>query len=130
MPAPSLPPVREGSLDHRITPRLNPSRVTGPRSGRRDHQRGDRHGTLRRQVAGRDQVLFDEIERSLTIEEGPGLPEWRGRSWLPEGGRVEPGRTYGLIRDDGRAGERIVESFGPDGTGGDVAVFQGNSRLE
>jgi hypothetical protein len=77
-----------------------------------------------------DQVLFGEIEGSITIEEGPGLPEWRGRFWLPDGGRVEPGRTYGLIRDDGRAGERIVESFGPDATGGDVAVFQGNSRLE
>jgi hypothetical protein len=77
-----------------------------------------------------DQVLFGEIERSITIEEGTGLPEWRGRFWLPEGGRVEPGRTYGLIRDDERAMERIVESFGPDATGEDVAVFQGNSRLE
>jgi hypothetical protein len=78
-------------------------------------------GRLGGKLLDGDPVLFDEIEGSLTIEVGPGLPEWRGGSWLPEGGRVEPGRTYGLIRDDGRAGERIVESFGPDGTGGDVA---------
>ena len=78
----------------------------------------------------RDQVLFDEIEPSITIEVGTGLTEWRGRFWLPEGGRVELGRTYGLIRADERAMERIVESFGPDVTGGDVEVFQGNSRLE
>src|SRR4051794_2747966 len=73
-----------------------------------------------------DQVLFGEIEGSNTTEEGTGLSEWRGRFWLPEGGRVEPGRTYGLIRDE-RARERIVESFGPDATGGDVAGFPGNS---
>jgi len=77
-----------------------------------------------------DQVLFGEIKRSNTTEEGTGLTEWRGRFWLPEGGRVEPGRTYGLIRDDERDMERIVSSFASDATGGDVAVFQGNSRLE
>jgi hypothetical protein len=76
------------------------------------------------------QVLFGEIEWSNTTEEGTGLTEWWGRFWLPEGGRVEPGRTYGLIRDDERAMGRIVENFGPDATGEDVAVFQGNSRLE
>jgi hypothetical protein len=65
-----------------------------------------------------DQVLFGEIEGSITIVEGSGLPEWRGRFWLPEGGRVQLGGKSGLIRDDGRAGERIVESFGPDATGG------------
>ena len=66
----------------------------------------------------RDQVLFDEIEPSITIEVGTGLTEWRGRFWLPEGGGVEPGRTYGPIRADERAMERIAESFGPDATGG------------
>lgn len=76
------------------------------------------------------QVPFGEIERSITIEEGTGLTEWRGRFWLPENGRVEPGRTYGLIRHDERAMERIVASFASDGHRGDVAVFQGNSRLE
>jgi hypothetical protein len=77
----------------------------------------------------RDQVLFGEIKWSDTTEEGTGLSGWRGRFWLPEGGRVEPGRTYGLIRDE-RARERIVKSFGPGATGGDVTGFQGNSRLE
>jgi hypothetical protein len=43
---------------------------------------------------------------------------------------VQPGGRYCLIRDDGRAGELIVESSGPDATGVQVAVFEGNSRFE
>ena len=77
-----------------------------------------------------DLVLFGEIEGSITIEEGPSLPEWRGRFWLPAGGQVQPGSKYCLIRDDGRAGELIVESFESPATGGDVALFQGDSRFE
>jgi hypothetical protein len=65
-----------------------------------------------------EEVQFGETESSITIEEGTGLTEWRGRFWVPEGGRVEPGCTYSLIRDDERAKERIVESFGPDAAGG------------
>jgi hypothetical protein len=78
---------------------------------------------LKGELLDGEQLLFGEIESSITIEEGTGLTEWRGRFWLPEGGRVEPGRTCGLIRDDERARERIVESFGPDATGGYVAVW-------
>ena len=93
----------------------------------------DEETTLERlggKLLDRDQVLFDESEPSITIEVGTGLTEWRRRFWLPEGGGVEPGRTYGPIRADERAMGRIVESFGPYATGGDVAGFQGNSRLE
>ncbi len=77
-----------------------------------------------------DRVLLDEIEGSIAIKEGPGLQEWRGRFWLPESSPVQPAGKYCLIRDDGRAGELVVESSGPSATGGHVAVFEGNSRFE
>ena len=77
-----------------------------------------------------DRDLLDEIERTIAIEEGPGFQEWRGRSWLPDDAMVRPGRKYCLIRDDGRTGELIVESFGPAAAGGHVAEFEGNSRFE
>jgi len=77
-----------------------------------------------------DRILFDKIEGSITIKEGPGLQEWRGRFWLPEGSPVEPGGKYCLIRDDGRAGALIVNCFEPAAAGGDLAVFEGNSRFE
>jgi hypothetical protein len=77
-----------------------------------------------------ERVLLDEIEGSIAIKEWPGLQEWRGRFWLPDGGQVRPGSKYCLIHDDGRAGALIVESSGPGATGGHVAVFEGNSRFE
>jgi len=77
-----------------------------------------------------DRTLFDEIEGSITIKEWPGLQEWRGRFWLPEGSPVEPGGKYCLVRDDGRAGELIVDRLEPGAAGGDFAVFQGTSRFE
>ena len=77
-----------------------------------------------------DRVLFDEIEGSIAIKEGPGLQEWQGRFWLPDGAQVRPGDRYCLIRDDGRAGELVVQSSGPDANGLHVAVFEGNSRFE
>jgi hypothetical protein len=85
---------------------------------------------LRGKLMDGDRILFDAIEGSITIKEGPGLQEWRGRFWLPAGGQVQPGRKYCLLRDDGRAGELLVESFESPATGGDVALFQGNSRFE
>jgi hypothetical protein len=75
-------------------------------------------------------VLFEEIEGSITIEEGTGLQQWRGRFWLPDSDRVEAGHRYCLMGDDGRAGELVVDNFGPGGIGGDVAVFRGKSRFE
>jgi hypothetical protein len=77
-----------------------------------------------------DRILFDEIEGSIAIREGPGLQQWRGRFWLPDGAQVRPGDRYCLIRDDGRAGELTVESSWPGASGGHIAVFEGNSRFE
>ena len=59
-------------------------------------------GRLRGPLLGGDRTLFDEVEGSIAIEEGPGLQEWRGQFWLPESSPVRPGGKYGLIRDDGR----------------------------
>jgi len=77
-----------------------------------------------------DRTLFDKIEGSITIKDGPCLQEWRGRFWLPEGSQVERGGKYCLIRDDGRAGALIVDRFEPGAAGGEFAVFEGNSRFE
>jgi len=77
-----------------------------------------------------DRMLLDKIAGSSTIKDGPGLQEWRGRFWLPEGSPVEPGGKYCLIRDDGRAGALNVDRFEPGAAGGDRAVFEGNSRFE
>ncbi len=41
-----------------------------------------------------DRILFDKIEGSIAIKDGPGLQEWRGQFWLPEGSPVEPGGKY------------------------------------
>ncbi len=68
-------------------------------------------------------ILFDKIEGSITIKDEPGLQEWRGRFWLPEGSPVEPGGNYSLVRDDGRAGEPIVDRSESGTAGGDLAVF-------
>ena len=77
-----------------------------------------------------DRGLLDEIKGSIATAEGPGLQEWRGRFWLPDGAQVRPGDRYCLIRDDGRAGELVVQSSGPGAAGMRVAVFEGNSRFE
>jgi hypothetical protein len=86
--------------------------------------------SFRGELIDGDRALLDQIEGSITIEEGTGLQEWRGRSWLPEIGRFRPGAKYCLVHDDERAGELIVERSGPAATGGHVAVFEGNSRFE
>jgi hypothetical protein len=85
---------------------------------------------LRGRLLEGDRTLFDEIEGDIAIEEGPGLQEWRGQFWLPESSPVRPGGKYCLIRDDGRAGEVIVDRFEPVAAGGALAVFRGNSRFE
>ena len=72
---------------------------------------------LRGQLLEGDRTLFDEVEGSIAIEEGPGLQEWRGQFWLPESSPVRPGGKYGLIRDDGGAGELIVDRFEPVAAG-------------
>jgi hypothetical protein len=77
-----------------------------------------------------DRALFDKIDGSITINDGPGLQEWRGRFWLPEGSPVEPGGVYCPRRDDGRAGELFVDHLEPGAAGGDLAGFEGNSQFE
>jgi hypothetical protein len=84
---------------------------------------------LRGQFPEGDRTLFDEVEGSIAIEEGPGLQEWRGQFWLPASSPVRPGGKYGLIGDDGRAGELIVDRFEPVAAGGALAVFR-DSRFE
>ena len=58
-----------------------------------------------------DRTLFDVVDGSSTIKGLPGLQEWRGPFWLPESSPVEPGGNHCLVRDDGRAGELIVDRF-------------------
>ena len=77
-----------------------------------------------------ERISFDEIEGAITIKDSPGLQEWRGRFWLPEGSPVEPGGKHYLARDDGRAGELIVDRLEPGAAGCYLAIFQGNSRFE
>ena len=77
-----------------------------------------------------DRLLLGEIEQSITMKEWPGIPEWRGRFWLPESSRIQPGGRSGPIRDAGRAGERLMAPSDPGATGGHVAVFGGHSRFE
>jgi hypothetical protein len=68
---------------------------------------------FRGQLLDGDRGLLDEIEETITIPEWPGVPEWRGRFWLPESSRIQPGRGSGPIRDAGRVGERIVALTDP-----------------
>lgn len=77
-----------------------------------------------------NRTLFDEVEGSIAIEEGPGLQEWRGRFWLPDSSPIRPGGKDSLIRDDGRAGGPIMNRFEPVAAGGALAVSRGNSRFE
>ncbi len=72
------------------------------------------------------QVPAGGIAGWATRSEDPGLCEWSGRFWLPAGDRVDPTRKFCLIRDDGQAGEMIMDRFGSSDIGRDVAVFQGN----
>ena len=85
---------------------------------------------FRGQLLDGNRDLLDDIETSITISEWSGIPEWRGRFWLPDSSRIQPGGKFRPIRDAGRAGERIVASSGPSAAGGHVAVFEGHGRFE
>jgi len=69
-----------------------------------------------------DRLLLGEIEGSIAMKECPGIPEWRGRFWLPDSGQVQPGGKNCLIRDDGGARQLFAESFAPDVAGAYVAA--------
>jgi hypothetical protein len=77
-----------------------------------------------------DRLLLGEIDSSVTMKEWPGIPEWRGRFWLPDSGQVQPGGKNCLIRDDGGARELIAESFAPGATGTEVAASKDHTRFK
>ena len=65
-----------------------------------------------------DPVPVDQVQGSIAIQEPPGIPEWRGRFWLPESSPVQSGGRFCLIPDDGQPGEPVVEGSRPGGVGG------------
>jgi len=77
-----------------------------------------------------DRLLLGKIEASITMKEWPGIPEWRGRYWIPAGSQVQPGGKNCLIRDDGGARELIAESFAPGVTGADITASKDHIGLE
>jgi hypothetical protein len=77
-----------------------------------------------------ERLLLGGIEGSITMKEWPGIPEWRGRFWLPDGAQVEPGGKNCLIRDDGGARQLFAESFASEAAETDVAVIKDRSRFE
>jgi hypothetical protein len=78
----------------------------------------------------RDRLLFGEIVGSLTMKEWPGIPEWRGRYWLPDSSQVRPGGKNCLIRDDGGARQLFAERFALGAAGMDVAESKDHTRFE
>jgi hypothetical protein len=85
---------------------------------------------LRAQMLDGDRGLLDEIEESITIPEWPGVPEWRGRFWLPDSAQVQPAGKNRLIPDDEGAILLFAESFAPRDVGPDVAVSKDRTRFE
>jgi hypothetical protein len=71
-----------------------------------------------------------EIEESVAMKEWPGIPEWRGRFWLPDSGQVKPGGKDCLIRDDGGARQLFAESFAPVAIKADGAPSEDHTRFE
>jgi hypothetical protein len=83
---------------------------------------------FRGQMLDSDRGLLDEIEESITIPEWPGVPEWRGRFWLPESSRIQPGGGSGPIRDVGRPAERIAAPADLGATGAARRGVRGPER--
>jgi hypothetical protein len=77
-----------------------------------------------------DRLLLGEIEESITMKEWPGIPEWRGRFWLPDSAQVQPGGKNCLIRDDEAAIQLFAESFAPGGNGADVSPSKDHTSFE
>ena len=73
---------------------------------------------LRGKLLDGDPHRFDQVEGSIAVQESPGIPEWRGRFWLPDSSPVQSGGRFCLIPDDGRPGEPIVAGSGPGAAGG------------
>ena len=64
-----------------------------------------------------DPLRFDPVEGSNAIQEWPGVPEWRGRFWLPDSSPVQAGGKFCLIPDDRHPAEPIVEGARPRAAG-------------
>jgi hypothetical protein len=77
-----------------------------------------------------DRILLGEIEGSLTMKEWPGIPEWRGRFWLPDSAQVQPAGKNGLIRDDEVAIQLFAERFAPDASEADGERSKDHTRFE
>ncbi len=77
-----------------------------------------------------DRLRLGAIEESISMKEWPGIPEWRGRFWLPDSGQVQPGGKNCLIRDDGGARQLFAESYAPGVAEADVAVSRDGADFE
>ncbi len=77
-----------------------------------------------------DRVLFDAINGSIAIKDGPGLQEWRGRYWLPESSPVQSGGKHCLIPDVAPAAALIAASAGRHSTERQLVMFNGSRRFE
>jgi hypothetical protein len=58
-----------------------------------------------------EKTLFDDFRATGAIVPGLGQEEWSGRLWLPADDRVEPTRSFCLLRTDGRVGEMVMDRF-------------------
>ncbi len=77
-----------------------------------------------------DRRLPEGIEESITMKEWPGIPEWRGRLWLPDSGQARPGGKNCLIPDGSEARPLFAESFAPGAIGAHVAPPKGHTPFE
>jgi hypothetical protein len=78
-----------------------------------------------------ERLLLGGIAGSITMKEWPGIPEWRGRFWLPDSGQVHPGGKNCLIRDEGGARQLSAESFATLATGAVAAPSEADhTRFE
>jgi hypothetical protein len=75
-----------------------------------------------------ERLLLGGIAGSIMMKEWPGIPEWRGRFWLPDSAQVQPGGKNCLIRDDGGARQLFAESFAPDASGAYGAAAKDKDR--
>jgi hypothetical protein len=58
-----------------------------------------------------DPALFGDSRATVGVAPGLGHEEWLGRLWLPADDRVDPTRSFCLLRTDGRVGEMVMDRF-------------------
>jgi hypothetical protein len=79
-----------------------------------------------RTLLNTNQILFEDFSGSNAILKSMCQDQWAGRYWLPASDRVEPTRTYSLIRGDGGVGEMVLDRFPLCDIKEDFAAFQGD----